>query len=274
MAAITFDARKLTGPLNELVKVQIPETSRLALNEALFATQKRLKDEASRVFNNPVPFTLNSFKYDKGKIEDKRVVGRAYVRDDAPGGNAPSRYLNPQIRGGPAYQTRFSRRLMHHTTVTQIDGRRTTAQQPGTMMAPALRSNSKVSRNKYGNMSQGQYTRILTSLSGGASSADLLVNGDVMASQRDQSYTYLDELALDHPYFKNRFTNYGQKPGIYKIERTANPNPKDRRRVTRFYRVMTERSIKPYKPEFRFFDISEETVTKEFVQRFQRRILR
>lgn len=274
MATITFDPQKLIGPLNELVKVQIPETSRLALNEALFATQKRLKDEANRVFDRPVPFTLNSFKYDKGKIEDKRVVGRAYVRDDAPGGNAPSRYLNPQIRGGPAYQTRFSRRLMHHTAVVQIDGRRTTAQQPGTMMAPALRSGSKVRINRYGNMSPGQFTQILTALSGGASSADLLVNGDVMASQRDQSYTYLDELALDHPYFKNRFTNYGQKPGIYKIERTANPNPEGPRRLTRFYRVMTERSIKRYEPEFRFFDISEETVTKEFVQRFQRRILR
>jgi len=274
MATITFDARKLTGPLNELVKVQIPETSRLALNEALFATQKRLKDEANKIVDSPgpTPFTLNSFKYDKGKIEDKRVVGRAYVRDDAPGGNAPSRYLNPQIRGGPAYQTRFSRRLMHHTAVTQIDGRRTTAQQPGTMLSPS--ASKKVRRNRYGNMSQGQYTQILTALSGGASSADLLVNGDVMASQRDQSYTYLDELALDHPYFKNRLSSYGQKPGIYKIERTANPNPRGPRRLTRFYRVMTERSIKTYRPKFRFFEISEETVAKEFVQRFQRRILR
>jgi len=273
MAAITFDARKLTGPLNELVKVQIPETSRLALNEALFANRKRLQDEANRVFNNPVPFTLNSFLFDKAKIKDKQVVGRAFVRDDGPKGNAPSRYLNPQIRGGPAYQTRFPRALLN-TVVTQIDGRQTQAKQRGTQMAPVLRDKTRVRINRYGNMSQGQYTQILSALKGGVSSADFLGGGDPSSSQLDQAYTYLDETSLNFPYFKNRFTKYGQKPGIYKIERTANPNPEGPRRLTRYYRVMTERSIRKYEPKFKFFDISNETVTKEFVQRFQRRILR
>nr|BAR24368.1 hypothetical protein [uncultured Mediterranean phage uvMED] len=263
MATITFDPQKLIGPLNELVKVQIPETSRLSLNEALFANRKRLQDEANRIFKQPVPFTLNSFLFDKAEIKDKQVVGRAYVRDDAPKGNAPSRYLNPQIRGGPAYQTRFPRALLN-TVVTQIDGRQTQAKQRGTQLTPVLTKNSKVSRNRYGNMSQGQYTRILSSIKGGKSSADFLDTGAVPFNSAS-NYFYIDREALDHPFFRNRFT-YPSKPGIYKAEMKG--------KQQRFYRVMTEGRIPAYESRFKFFDISEETVTKEFVQRFQRRILR
>ena len=261
MATITFDPQKLIGPLNELVKVQIPETSRLSLNEALFATQKRLKDEANRVFDRPVPFTLNSFKYDKGELKGDQMVGRAYVRDDGPKGNAPSRYLNPQIRGGPAYQTRFPRALLN-TVVTQIDGRQTQAKQRGTQLLTTR--SPKVRRNRYGNMTPGQFTQILSSIKGGKSSADFLEAGAVPFDSAS-NYFYLDREALDHPFFRNRFT-YPSKPGIYKAE--------VRGKQQRFYRVMTEGRIPTYTSKFKFFDISKETVTKEFVQRFQRRILR
>jgi len=263
MAAITFDARKLTGPLNELVKVQIPETSRLALNEALFATQKRLKDEASRVFDRPVPFTLNSFKYDKGKLEGDQMIGRFYIRDEGPKGNAPSRYLNPTIRGGPTYRTRFSRRLTDHTIVTQIDGRLTQALERGKVLAPSGRS-PKVRRNRYGNMSQGQYTQILSAIKGGKSSADLADVGAVPFSLRN-GYAYIDDTALRHPFFRNRFT-YPSKPGIYKIEGDGDS--------IRLNRVLTQINTPQGKKNFKFFEISEQTITKEFVQRFQRRILR
>ena len=261
MATISFDPQKLIGPLNELVKVQIPETSRLALNEALFANRKRLQDEANRVFDQPVPFTLNSFLFDKAEIKEKQVVGRAFVRDDGPKGNAPSRYLNPQIRGGRAYENRFPRALLN-TVVTQIDGRQTQAKQRATLMSPS--ASVKVRRNKYGNMSPGQYTQILSALKGGKSSADFLDAGAVPFNAAS-NYFYIDREALDHPFFRNRFT-YPAKPGIYKAEVKG--------KQQRFYRVMTEGRIPTYTNRFKFFDISEETVTKEFVQRFQRRILR
>ena len=261
MAPISFDARKLTGPLNELVKVQIPETSRLSLNEALFANRKRLQDEANKVFDMPVPFTLNSFLFDKAELKGDQIVGRAFVRDDGPKGNAPSRYLNPQIRGGPAYQTRFPRALLN-TVVTQIDGRQTQAKQRGTQLLTT--GSPKVSRNRSGNMSQGQYTRILSAIKGGKSSADFLDAGAVPFNSAS-NYFYIDREALDHPFFRNRFT-YPAKPGIYKAEING--------KQQRFYRVMTEGRIPTYTSKFKFFDISRETVTKEFVQRFQRRILR
>ena len=193
MATITFDPQKLIGPLNELVKVQLPETSRASLNEALFANRKRLQDEANRVFDRPVPFTLNSFLFDKAEIKEKQVVGRAFVRDDGPKGNAPSRYLNPQIRGGPAYQTRFPRALLN-TVVTQIDGRQTQAKQRGTQLLTTR--SPKVRRNRYGNMTPGQFTQILSSIKGGKSSADFLEAGAVPFDSAS-NYFYLDREALD-----------------------------------------------------------------------------
>ena len=263
MSTIRFDPKKLIGPLNELIKVQLPEASRLSLNEALFANRKRLQDEANRVFDRPVPFTLNSFLFDKAQITGKQVKGRAFVRDDGPKGNAPSRYLNPQIRGGPAYQTRFPRTLLN-TVVTQIDGRQTQAKQRGTQMTPVLRKGSKVRINRYGNMSQGQYTQILSALKGGKSSADFLEAGAVPFNSAS-NYFYFDREALDHPFFRNRFT-YPTKPGIYKAE--------IRGKQQRFYRVMTEGNIPTYTSKFKFFDISERTITEEFVRRFRSRVLR
>jgi len=261
MTTIRFDPQKLIGPLNELVKVQIPETSRASLNEALFANRKRLQDEANRVFDRPVPFTLNSFLFDKAEIKEKQVVGRAFVRDDGPKGNAPSRYLNPQIRGGPAYQTRFPRALLN-TVVTQIDGRQTQAKQRGTQLLTT--QSPKVRRNRYGNMTPGQFTQILSAIKGGKSSADFLDAGAVPFNAAS-NYFYLDREALDHSFFRNRFT-YPSKPGIYKAE--------VRGKQQRFYRVMTEGNIPTYTSKFKFFDISQKTITEEFVRRFRSRVLR
>lgn len=261
MSTIRFDPKKLIGPLNELIKVQLPEASRLSLNEALFANRKRLQDEANKIFDRPVPFTLNSFLFDKAQITGKQVKGRAFVRDDGPKGNAPSRYLDPQIRGGPAYQTRFPRALLN-TVVTQRDKRLTQAKQRGTQLLTTR--SPKVRRNRYGNMSQGQYTQILSALKGGKSSADFLEAGAVPFDSAS-NYFYLDGEALGHPFFRNRFT-YPTKPGIYKAE--------IRGKQQRFYRVMTEGNIPTYTSKFKFFDISKKTITEEFVRRFRSRVLR
>ena len=122
----------------------------------------------------------------------------------------------------------------------------------------------KVSRNKYGNMSQGQYTRILSAIKGGKSSADFLDAGAVPFNSAS-NYFYLDREDLDHPFFRNRFT-YPSKPGIYKAEVEG--------KQQRFYRVMTEGRVPTYTSKFKFFDISERTITEEFVRRFRSRVLR
>ena len=198
MSTIRFDPEKLIKPINDLAKVQIPRASKIALNQSLFETRKRLQDEANSVFDRPVPFTVNSFLYDRPKEAEGGIAARVYVRDDAPKGNAPSRYLNPHIRGGRAYETRFQRSLTN-TVVSQIDGRQTQARSRGTLLRPS--QSSKVRRNKYGNMTPGQYTQILSAIKGGVSSADYQDLGAVSFST-GRMYTYLDSEALEHDFFK------------------------------------------------------------------------
>jgi hypothetical protein len=262
MSTITFDPQKLVGPINELIKVQLPRATSTALNQALFETRKRLQDEARSVFNNPVPFTVNSFLYEKPKQVEDEIRARVFVRDDAPKGNAPSRYLDPQIRGGPAYVTRFQRSLLN-TVVTQIDGRQTQAAQRGTLLRPS--ASDRVRRNRYGNMAPTQYNQILSAIKGGKSSADFQGAGAVPFNLRGR-YAYLDEEALDNQYFVNRFRSYPRKAGIYKIEYLQ--------KQPRFYRVMTQGSVPTYNSKFKFFDLSAQTITNEFTRRLRSQILR
>jgi hypothetical protein len=264
---VEFDPKVLIGSMNDLIKVQLPKAAKTSLNQALFETRKRLQDEAKMIFDNPVPFTIRSFLYDRPVQADGDLKARVFVRDDGPKGNAPSRYLDPQIRGGPAYVTRFQRSLLS-TIVRQIDGRTTQAAQRGTLLRPTR--SEKVRRNKYGNMSPGQYNQILSAIKGGKSSADFQEVGAVPFSM-DRRYIYLDNEALDDPYFARRFTTYARKPGIYKPELVeVEPG----RKQTRFYRVMTQGTVPTYSAKFRFFDLSRQTIESEFTQRLRSQILR
>ena len=269
---VEFDVRELLGRINELDKVQIPNAATKAVNKALFDTRARLRDEAKSVFRNPVPFTVNSFLYEKASPDGDNLKARAFIRDQASGGNAPSNYLNPQIRGrgGRSFMTRFQQRLLQMPVMT-IDGRTVQAKEPGTMMRPS--GSAKVRRNRYGNMTPGQYGQILSALKGGVSSADLMGgNNNGMLSPVDQSYTYLDELALDDPYFRNRFKNY-RKPGIYKIERVSNPNEKGMKQ-SRYYKVMSQIPLQEGKQRLDFFGIANDTITSIFLKEFEANILR
>ena len=267
-ASITFNAEQLVGKLNALTRVQIPRAGRLALNTALFETRRRLQSEASSVFKAPVPFTLNSFLYEKAEQVGDNLHARVFVRDDAPKGNAPSRYLNPHIRGGRAYETRFQKSLTN-TIVQQIDGRAVQARPRGTMLRPTRSPFVKPHPRKVGapypTMSQGQYNSILSSLKGGKSSADYLDTGTVPYSN-SRRYVYLDEEALETDYFKRRFTSHPRKPGVYFVQR-QNKEP-------RFYRVLNEQRIPTYSAKFKFFDLSKEQIGRTFQKEFDRMILR
>ena len=265
---VIFNAKDLIGQVNELTRVQLPRASYVSLNKALFETRVKLQSEAKQTFASTVPFTLNSFLYKKPVQVGDDLEATVFVRDDAPGGNAPSRYLNPHIRGGRAYETRFQRSLTN-TVVRQVDGRSVQARPRGRLLKPTgsseVRSNKKKSGAPYPTMSQGQYNQILSALKGGKSSADYQEVGAVPFSI-DRRYTYLDDEALDHPYFRNRFTSFPAKPGVYKIMR-QNKQP-------RFHRVLTEGRIPTYRAKFKFFDIAQSNVQSVFAEELRKNILR
>ena len=262
---IEFDVQKMVGQLDELQKLRIPRAGSLALNQAVFAATEELKGQASSIFRNPVPFTLKSFLYQKSTPQT--LEARVFIRDQAPKGNPPAKYLLPQIQGGKHYPTRFQGALLN-TVVRNATGRNVQVGQRGRMMFPNLRS-PKTRTNKYGNMSPGQYTQMLSALRGNVSSADIYgVRERGEAPVNDQAlskYIYLDEESIYEPYFRNRFTN-SPKPGIYFVNRLKSG--------TKYYRVMTESRIPTYTGKFNFRGIAEDAARQKFAQAFSDLIFR
>ena len=265
MIEIEFKPEELIGKITELQRVQIPKAGSIALNKAAYEATQQLKAEAKSKFSNPVPFTINSFLYKKATPED--LEARIFIRDDAGKGNPPSKYLAPQIFGGRHYPTRFQGALLN-TVVRNATGRNVQVGQRGKIMLPNLRS-PKTRVNRYGNMSPGQYTQILSALRGNVSSADIYgvrQSGEAPVNDQDLSkYVYLDEESIYEPYFRRRFTN-SPKPGIYFVDRRYEGN--------RFYRVMTETSLPNYSGKFAFFDIARTTAEATFAKTFSGLVLR
>ena len=265
MIEIEFKPEELIGKITELQRVQIPNAGSIALNKAAYEATQQLKAEAKSKFSNPVPFTVNSFLYKKATPED--LEARIFIRDDAGKGNPPSKYLAPQIFGGRHYPTRFQGALLN-TVVRNATGRNVQVGQRGKMMLANLRS-PKTRVNRYGNMSPGQYTQILSALRSNVSSADIYgarSSGEAPVSDQQLSkYIYLDEESLYEPYFRNRFTN-SPKPGIYFVNRLKSG--------TKYYRVMTETKIPTYSGKFKFLDIAEASARQKFSEALQNSLMR
>jgi hypothetical protein len=262
---IEFKPEQIIGQINELQRIQIPLAGSIALNKAAYAASQELKSQANTIFNNPVPFTVNSFLYKKSTSD--QLEAKIFIRDQAPKGNAPANYLRPQIYGGAHYPTRFQGALLN-TVVENATGRNVQVGQRGRIMIPNLRS-PKTRTNRYGNMTPGQYTQILSALRGNISSADIYgVRQRGEAPVNDQSlsnYIYLDEESIYEPYFRRRFTQ-SPKPGIYFVDRRTPGN--------RYYRVMTESRIPNYTGKFPFIDIATNAATQEFNRVFSQLVLR
>jgi hypothetical protein len=264
-AKIEFDYQAMVGKLDELQQVMIPRAGSLALNQAVYAASQELKKQAQNTFNNPVPFTVNAFLYRKSTPQTLEAA--VFIRDEAPKGNPPSKYLLPQIYGGPHYMTRFQGSMLN-TVVRNATGRNVQVGQRGKMLVPNLRS-PKTRLNKYGNMTPGQYTQIQSALKGNISSADIYgvrEKGEAPVNDQQLSkYIYLDEESLYEPYFRNRFTQ-SPKPGIYFVNRLKSG--------TKYYRVMTESRIPRYTGKFRFLDIAKASASQKFAEAFRELIFR
>lgn len=249
----TFDPREMLGKLSELDKIQIPRAASIALTQSLFETRQRLQAEARSIFDKPVPFTINSFLYEKPKQVGDDLEARVFVRDDAPKGNAPSRYLNPQIRGGQHYRTRFQKAL-GNTPDLDPQGMGGPVLAPNRIMIPT--GSQYVRRNQYGNMTPGQYTQILSALRN-ASSADLpsmrRARGTRNVANR---YFYLNQETVEEMNLRNR------APGVF-LQRGRS-----------LYRIMTESKLPTYSAKFKFFDIAAMSITNQFNKKFRENILR
>lgn len=267
---IVFRPEELIQGLSEIKKVQIPKASVFALNQAVFNTTQVLQREAQYTFSNPVPFTVKSFLYKKATLQSMQA--EIFIRDEAPKGNAPAKYLAPQLigsqsRGGRYYPTRFQGALLN-TVVENALGQPVQVGQRGRVMLANLKS-PKTRLNRYGNMSPGQYTQILSALRGNVSSADIYGqagSGEApVNTQRLSKYIYLDEESIAEPYFRRRFTN-SPKPGVYFVNRLKSG--------TRYYRVMTQTRLPTYQGKFQFELLATSSVTASFNRIFSEKASR
>jgi len=140
---VVFDAKELVGKITDLVEVQLPRATAIALNKSMFETRNTFKSRSQQIFTSAVPFTRNAVLYDKATRVEDRFEGRVYLRDDVAKGNAPASYLRPQIEGGQVFPTRFQRRLR---------ARGYLGGSQGAYMQPQL---------KNGRLTAGAYTRAL-----------------------------------------------------------------------------------------------------------------
>lgn len=80
-----------------------------AMNDTAFDIRDAFKTEFRRVFDKPREITVNSILFIKAK--PGRFIAEIYVRDDVNDGMPPSKYLFPQVVGGPRAQKTFEKRF-------------------------------------------------------------------------------------------------------------------------------------------------------------------
>ncbi len=141
---ILFDLKKFNRFLSVYEKSQTVFAGKVALTK--FAKRVKgsqgLAQRYKRIFDRPVPFTLNStFTVQRGLELD---VG---IKDRIEKGNPAGKYLFPPIGmgSGRAYDTQFTQYLRNRNLIKNSD-----------YPIPAI-SHPLVRVNKYGNVTQGTY---------------------------------------------------------------------------------------------------------------------
>lgn len=194
---VSLDINPLIKSLDALKLVQVPFAASLALNAVAKDVKEAEREEMKRVFDNPVPFTLNSVRIKKYSTK-KDLEVRLEISDDGPKGNAPADYLLPVITGGNAYATRFQKSLRAKGVL-----------RAGQFAIPTQSDFLKT--NKYGNVRPSMYSDILSdqqAYRAARSSQDLSVKQIIKAGRRSKYRIISTELSESMKYG-------GLQPGIY-----------------------------------------------------------
>ena len=201
---VTFDVNPMIKRLDALKAVQVPFATSLALNRIARDARVELREQMKAKFRNPVPFTLNSVYVKSSSKTD--LYAEVGLKEFATKGNPASKYLLPQITGGPAYATRFQKSL-------RIKG----------ILAPneyAIPTQSDELRfNRYGNIRPSQYTEILYSLQAFRDSSAFVYAKNAKKRNAKNKYIARTTAAYNSGTGPQRFY-----PGIYAAKKSAIEN--------------------------------------------------
>lgn len=100
-------------------RARIPGSTAWALNQFAFWLRENEQKTIEQVFNRKNNFTVNAPLYTKATKEKPSMT--FFLRDLAPRGQSPDRYLEPQVSGGEVYVTRFSLALRRRNLIDSGD---------------------------------------------------------------------------------------------------------------------------------------------------------
>lgn len=109
---VQAEFEQLAGALDDLARKQLPYATRRALTDTVRIATAEIRKRLPQLFDRPVPFTSGAF-YAKPAYSSTGSSLEAFVgiKDFAPKGTPASKYLAPEIDGGPRRIKRFERRL-------------------------------------------------------------------------------------------------------------------------------------------------------------------
>lgn len=226
---------KVRKSLDDLAKRQVPYAASRALN----ITAQRVRTDSivtmGRVFDRPTEWTLNSLFVKPATKQKLEAV--VWLKDYAAKGTPASKYLAPQIFGGPRGMKRFERALQHAGILP-----------PGWFVTPG----GGARLDAHGNVSRGQYVQALSAL---RASPDPWQNRTGSARSRRN--------ARKAQYFVGG--RQGTKgahlaPGIY--QRFGSTGGAPIKPVFAFVRAPQ------YQARFKFFDVARRTIERDLIRSF------
>lgn len=184
----------LVGQLNALERQQLPFALRTAINQTAAEVHYTWRTVAPRVFDNPVHATVTAALYRKATAQ--RPYAEIFIRDEAPKGTPPAKYLLAQVEGGARRHKGIEQRLTARGILPV-----------GMFVVPG----KGAQLDAHGNMPRSQLNQIKSQL--GAQFDSLSNETDKSRKRRQARQAKKGSRSGD--YFALRTARGGLKPGVY-----------------------------------------------------------
>ena len=232
---IRVQSSGLADNLAELTDIQmrrLPVATARALTMTAYDVRERLKAEMESVFDRPTRYTLNSLLVEPASRN--RLEARVWMKDEASKGESATRWLTPEVYGGPRLQKRMERQLRERGILPA-----------GKYVTPG--AGAKL--DAHGNISRGQIAKAMSGIGGNTN-----VGYDANATDSKRSRAKGNA----RRYFVMR--RGGESIGI--AERTS----KGRGGIQIVLAFVSKPS---YAKALRFFEVSDEFVAERLPARFE-----
>ena len=244
LVKVTVDADNfLSRQFTALEQQNLPFATMRAVNETAIAIRQRWAEAAPRVFDRPVPLTVNAAQYEKATKQKLFAVVK--LRDEASNGTPPAKYLLTEVEGGTRRKTGLEKLL----------------QAKGAMPAGMFAVPGKGAElDAYGNIRKGQISKVLSQLG---------ARNDPLQNETDTSRDRRRKRAVKKGIRGGEFFTLKAKrgrmlPGIY--ERIVSGFGSTVRSLFIFVRGAQ------YKPRYNIFDLAQSAWDKLMPFHFQREL--